>query len=85
MMLPGVAALLAMYNAYMIELHRPYINISHDPAYQFNAIELCVQATEEMIDVVRYIRDFHGAKAAPLTTQQWVASLFLLALFSASF
>lgn len=66
----GVAVLLAMYNAYVIELHRPYITLSTDSHLWPNAMELCLQATEEMIDLVRFIRDYHGVHSAPLTAQQ---------------
>lgn len=69
-MLPGVAVLLAIYNAYLIELHRPYLTFTENPNLWPKTMDHCVQAAEEMIDIIRFIRDFHGVHSAPLTTQQ---------------
>lgn len=70
----SVIVLLALYNLHLIQLLRPYvIQIAGQHALGRvvqDSMKECVAAAAEIVDLCRYMRDYHGMPASPLSLQQ---------------
>lgn len=66
---PSTATLLAEYDAYIIQLLRPYLTIGIGDGAQIDAFEFCIFAADEAINLIRHIKDHYGGRKAPLCLQ----------------
>lgn len=70
----SVLVLLALYNLHSIQLLRPYVMRvvgRESPGLVLrDSMEVCLNAAAEIIDLCRYMRDYHGMQASPLNLQQ---------------
>ena len=68
--MPSVLALIGMSNAYIIELLRPYVTNPATEAAVPDSLAVCMKAADEIVEIMRYVRDFYGVHQAPLTCIQ---------------
>ncbi|ODN73786.1 hypothetical protein L202_07315 [Cryptococcus amylolentus CBS 6039] len=78
---PGNIVTQGMYCTYIILLYRPYlIEIGGGPNLIPEALQRCLECTQDIVDMAHYMVDHHGVMKAPLSWQHvlYVGSTILI-------